>query len=568
MQRAHIKLIAVVLLILPISIGGNIIRMSVKEYEEVSFKEHLTVKNEAPNVIFALAKHFQDHMVLQKAPARANIYGFSPDIGKSVLVSMQISPSHTYTYETTVIPGSSPDIGVWNVLLDPMVAGSSVNITAQSQGQSYIITDVIFGDVWLCSGQSNMQFTTVQMFGAAAEIADAQNYPNIRLMTVYEKVSSTPLDDLLKIQQNWTRPDNVSVGGPSWKYFSAVCWLYGKAIHKALGYPIGLVATDWGGTPVEAWSSPEALAKCGIHGKTKIKQPDSFIKYVESLPPSERHNLQGPDDNSQLWNAMIHPFLNMTIYGAIWYQGEADADGVKMNNYNCTFPTMIRDWRKNFYLFSGGQTDPIFPFGFVQLAPNSPNQSITVGFPDVRWHQTADHGFVPNQDMINVFMAVAIDLPDFNSTYGSIHPCDKMDVGDRLCLSGLAVAYERSEVFQGPFPIQGEVTPQGLKILYGDKWSLEVRDTNGFELRCDSDNWVPSAVIGSDITSVTIQANVCPQGENPTGIRYNWKESPCAFKKCAVYETVNGLPGPPFVIVDSVNIDGRPLFKFNGPVHI
>ncbi|CAG5130232.1 unnamed protein product [Candidula unifasciata] len=392
--------------------------------------------------------------------------------------------------------------------------------------------------------------------------------PNIRIMTVYEKTSATPLADLLKIQQNWTRPDNSSVGGPAWAYFSAVCWLFGKAIHKELGYPIGLVATDWGGTPVEAWSSPEALAECGVHSTTRSKQPASFLEYVNKLPLESRKRLLGPDNNSALWNAMIYPFLNMTIYGAIWYQGEADADGDKMNRYNCTFPTMIKDWRKNFHHSSERQTNATFPFGFVQLAPNSPNKNITVGFPDVRWHQTADRGYVPNSVMENVFMAVAIDLPDFNSTYGSVHPRDKKDVGERLRLSGLAVAYGKSEVFQGPFPARGAVTSQGLTFLYGEKWNLEVRSTEGFELQCANNEWVPAPVIGNDNTTVTVRFNVCPQGEDIKGIRYEWRESPCEFKKCAVYETVNGLPGPPFIIGDSEIIDGKQWFKFGGPVQL
>jgi sialate O-acetylesterase len=561
--EAEMKLLAVVLLLLVINVStANIIRMSVEDREAISFQKE-RMKNEAPRAgTFSLAKHFNNHMVLQRSPARANVYGFSPDIGQNVLVSMVLSPTKTYTYQTTVKNGTTPGIGEWLVLLDAVDAGTTVTITAQSEGTTLSLSDVIFGDVWLCSGQSNMEFTTIQMLGAQKEIADANNYPNIRLMTAYEEESSTPLDDLLRVQQNWTSASNVSVGGPAWAYFSAVCWLYGKNIHKALGVPIGLVATDWGGTPVEAWSSPAALAKCGIHSSTKVKQPGSFMKYVNQLPSGLRQKLQGPDQNSVLWNAMIYPFLKMTIYGAIWYQGENDSSGPPMNKYNCTFPTMISDWRQNFYSASGGQTNATFPFGFVQLAPNSPNQSITVGFPDIRWHQTADHGYVPNRDMVNVFMAVSIDLPDFDSTYGSIHPRDKLDVGTRLSLSGLAVAYGRSEVYQGPYPVMGVVSGKALQILYGDTWSLEIRNTSGFELQCSGNQWVAAPLVSSDNTSVSIEYNVCPSGEIVIGIRYAWRESPCDFKKCAVYESVNGLPGPPFLITGATG-DGSSYFKFN-----
>jgi sialate O-acetylesterase len=562
------KLLAIALLLLVINVStGNIIRMSAEERDEFRLWEKL-MKKEAPRAVtFSLAKNFNNHMVLQRSPARASIYGFSPDIGQTVVVSLVIPSNTTYNYQTTVNPGTTPGVGEWIVLLDAVNAGTTVTITAQSAGTTLTLNDVIFGDVWLCSGQSNMEFTTIMMLGADAEIADAHNYPNIRLMTVSNQASDTPLDDLIAIQQTWTSPSNTSVGGPAWVYFSAVCWLYGKAIHKVLGVPIGLVATDWGGTPVEAWSSPAALAKCGVSSSTKVKQPDSFMKYVNKLPAKERQLLVGPNDNSALWNSMIHPFLKMTIYGAIWYQGESDSGGTRMDNYNCTFPTMISDWRKNFNSASGGQTNATFPFGFVQLAPNAPSQSITQGFPDIRWHQTADHGYVPNPDMVNVFMAVAMDLPDFDSTYGSIHPRDKQDIGIRLGFSGLAVAYGKSEVFQGPYPVTSAVTAQTLKLVYGDTWNLEIRNSSGFELECANNQWVAAPIVASDKTTVTLQYNVCPSGESAAGIRYAWRESPCAFKNCAVYESVNGLPGPPFLVAGAFT-HGSSYFKFDSPVHV
>uniref|UniRef100_A0A2C9LRX1 Sialate O-acetylesterase domain-containing protein n=1 Tax=Biomphalaria glabrata TaxID=6526 RepID=A0A2C9LRX1_BIOGL len=288
-------------------------------------------------VTFAFAKQFQNHMVLQRAPQRANIYGFSPTIGQKV---------------------------------------------------------------------------TLEVDGAAQEIADAHNY-NIRVMTVGLTESSTPLYDLAKISEPWSRANNSTVG-----HFSAVCWLFGKNIYRSRHIPIGLVATSWGGTPIKAWSSPLALVHCGLHHEEEIEQPQSYTEYVNKVGPEDRHRLQGPGNSSVLWNSMIHPLLGMTIYGAIWYQGESDSSGVARDKYNCTFPTMIKDWRSNWNRASNGQTSNTFPFGFVQLAPNHPSPGPTAGFADIRWHQTVDRGDVPNPDMPNVFMAVAMDLPDFNSPYG------------------------------------------------------------------------------------------------------------------------------------------------------
>ncbi|BFZ25021.1 hypothetical protein BsWGS_28060 [Bradybaena similaris] len=525
-------------------------------------------KKPRDKIQFAFAKHFQDHMVLQQAPAKANIYGFSPDIGQ--LVTLQITSSPIpIVHQTTVKPGPEAGVGVWGFTLDPTPANTTISLKVSSKGTNLTLSDVIFGDVWICSGQSNMEFTVKMMApaDAAKELADAHNYPLMRLMTVELQQSTTPLYDLVKVRQPWTPPSNASIGGSSWKYFSAVCWLYGKAIHKALGHPIGLIATSWGGTPVEAWSSPQALAKCGVGSSGSNHDHNAKDHHFEShsnkLPDEER--LQGPGNNSVLWNAMIHPMLGMTIKGAVWYQGESDSSGTKMDHYNCTFPAMIQDWRNNFNKASNGQTDDLFPFGFVQLSPYRPNPNISVGYPDIRWHQTADHGYVPNTDMLNVFMAVAMDLPDYNSTYGSIHPQDKKDVGDRLALAGLAIAYGRHVVYEGPFPLNQKITSGGLVIDYGKVWNVTVRSTDGFELLCvngSKGTWIPTKIVSNNHTSVTLGLT-CSAGHRTAGVRYAWRESPCEFKKCAIYETVNGLPGPPFV--KYLSASGRGSFNRRRP---
>lgn len=546
--------------------GENVFSMSVDEFEKALFHEHVRQETPKAAVSFALAKHFQNHMVLQQAPRRANIYGFSPDIGQKVIMQLNTVPAtKPYYYSTTVEQGPVAGLGVWNFLLDPFVANTSVNINIQAEAGSLSLNDVIFGDVWICSGQSNMQFTVIQMEGAEDEMADAQNYPNIRLFTVNMDTATTPQYDLIRVEESWTAPNRNTVGATAWSYFSAVCWLFGKNIHKALGVPIGLIGTNWGGTPVEAWSSPVALAACDNPVHAPVIQPASYREYVKSQPADVRHKLEGPGDNSVLWNAMIHPLLGMTIYGAIWYQGEADASGTRMDKYNCTFPAMIKDWRLNFNKASNGQTSVVFPFGFVQLAPNTPDPTISVGFPDIRWHQTADHGYVPNSDLPNVFMAVAMDLPDFTSSYGAIHPRDKKDVGERLALSGLAVAYGQPWIFQGPFPVQAMTTSAGIVVNYGNTWTLDVRDFNGFEIQC-ADIWVLTDIITNNQTSVTVYSGVC-QGKPLKGLRYAWRESPCAFMKCSIYETSNNLPAVPFVAF-SKTINGETHFKFNGPTRI
>ncbi|CAG5125211.1 unnamed protein product [Candidula unifasciata] len=509
-------------------------------------------------VTFTFAKHFQNHLVLQREPARANIYGFSPSIGQTVNAQL-VTPTRTYTYSTTVQKSSNASVGIWTVELDPQNADTPANISVTSKGITLTLTDVIFGDVWICSGQSNMQFSVNQMEDAAAEKADV-NYPTIRLFTVRDKLSTVPLDDLIEVQQGWTRPSSGVVGD-----FSAICWVYGKNIHKTLGHAIGLVHSSWGGTPAEAWSSPVALAKCGnLHDRKGDKYDNYNEEYIIHESTTEVR-LQDQNSNSVLWNAMIHPLLKTSIKGVIWYQGSADASGVKMQHYNCTFPTMISDWRLNFHQASNSQTNPSFPFGFVQLYPNANAPTQSVGYPDIRWHQTADYGYVPNPKMPNTFMAVAMDLPDFNSPYGSIHPRDKKDVGDRLALGGLAIAYGRQEVFQGPYPSKAEVTASGFKITYGSSANLEIRNISGFELLCLS-RWVAANITSHDQVSVTLH-NPCRAGESIKGVRYAWRESPCSFKACAVYGKVNSLPAPPFILAVASDAKGHSYIDFDAPVY-
>lgn len=493
----------------------------------------------------SFASYYGDHMVLQQAPKRSQVWGYADTEGTTVTVTLTGFPS----INTTVVRHEELGRNIWKVLLPaapPSGPHSVHTLTAESSDGSAMLQDVLFGDVWLCSGQSNMQFTLDMVFNATEEVKDAVNYPYLRLFTVALKSSATQKYDLLEIEEKWSLPNKDTVGHSNWSYFSAVCWLYGKYLYQKLLYPIGLIDTDWGGTPIEAWSSPDALAQCD-----PSKPEEDNLEYIGSDPK--------PNERSVLWNSMIHPFLNMTIYGAIWYQGEANAGSP--DSYKCRFPAMINDWRMNFNLGSENQTDILFPFGFVQLAPWRNDSSIIKGFPDIRWHQTADYGFVPNPDMPKTFMAVAIDLPDFTSPYNSIHPRDKQDVASRLVLSALAVAYNRNPgKFQGPmisaFYIDIGYFTLGLEFDNGTS-ALDVRATDGFEICCSLNNqslcngsdskWIQAPIIKHTSTMVTLSYKDGCSREYVMGLRYLWRESPCSLKKCAVYSVENNLPVPPFV---------------------
>ena len=203
-------------------------------------------------------------MVLQRAPQRAIIWGYG-DTNTLTILRMN---DKVYTTVSHSESANAQNETVWTVTLDPVSDEGPFDIHVSQplvNGTLLTITlhDVLFGDVWLCSGQSNMQFTVSMMFNATEEIANASNYPKIRVFTAALVESAIPVGELLGIELNWSVASPQSIGGPTWTYMSAVCWLYGRMIHQALdGRPIGLIATSWGGTSIEVWTPPQALKDC------------------------------------------------------------------------------------------------------------------------------------------------------------------------------------------------------------------------------------------------------------------------------------------------------------------
>jgi len=202
-------------------------------------------------------------MVLQRAPQKSVVWGYTDT---NQVITLRLG-NKMYTTVSNSKPDNEFGESIWAVTLDPVSQEGpyDVHVTQPSPSGNITITlhDVLFGDVWICSGQSNMQFTVSLMFNGSQEIANAGNFPKIRLFTVSLIPSASPVEELLGANLNWSVASPKSVGGPDWNYMSAVCWLYGRMVHQALGgRPMGLVATSWGGTPVEDWMPPEALHQC------------------------------------------------------------------------------------------------------------------------------------------------------------------------------------------------------------------------------------------------------------------------------------------------------------------
>jgi len=310
----------------------------------------------------------------------------------------------------TVIGGLTLDTttdgaGVWRQDLPPTNASDTEHVLHfRSAEGNAVLRGVLFGEVFLCSGQSNMAYTPLSMAGmnnATAEIAaaDAPAYRNVRLFTVGQgTVSKQPRRTLGTIYHNWTSASAKVVGGVRWKEFSAVCWLFGKEVHDVLGVPVGLISSSWSATSIQVWMPKAANEQC----KAGNWSGDRF-------------------------NAMIAPFAvgPMRLAGAAWYQGESNNGQGRY--YSCAFPAMIAAWRAAF-------AAPRLWFGFVQIAgyryggASHPDPSA-----DMRQAQLTALALPA------VGVSTAIDTGDWNS----IHPPDKQTPAHRLAAAALDQLFGR-----------------------------------------------------------------------------------------------------------------------------
>ena len=208
-------------------------------------------------------------MVLQRAPASAVVWGFAPK-GTTVTTTIGGTTITSTANSTTV---GAPHCCVWRATLPPTAANATAQTIsfAASTGERATLTDVLFGDVYVCGGQSNMAFSVGGNENAAAYRKEADKYPSVRLFTVGQGTKShNPRSDLVTIEQNWVAASSTTVSdGSKFDYFSAVCWFFGKNVHDGLGgtVPIGLISNNWPGTKVEQWTLPETTAQCG-HAST------------------------------------------------------------------------------------------------------------------------------------------------------------------------------------------------------------------------------------------------------------------------------------------------------------
>lgn len=307
--------------------------------------------------------------------------------------------------------------GAWMVSLNSGPAGGPLPMTIKGEN-TLQYQEVYVGEVWVCSGQSNMQWAISQCDESDKKAAmETPPNPQLRLFYVPRVPAAKPLDDVPPVQNPKAHERQWVAAEPKTALpFSATAYFFGRDLQKALKVPVGLIHTSWGGTRAEAWTSRDVL--------------DRHATYKNEAKAGDKLN---PNVASVLYNGMIHPLLNYTIKGAIWYQGESNAG--KAYAYRELFPMMIQNWRKDWQ-----QGD--FPFYFVQLAPWL---SAAKEPGDSSWAELREAQLMTLK-LPKTGMAVITDL----GHEMDIHPTPKRPVGERLSLVARAKTYGEDIVYSGP----------------------------------------------------------------------------------------------------------------------
>lgn len=452
-----------------------------------------------------LPKLFSDHMVLQRN-STVPVWGTASPNEK---LKVKFGDA-----EYRVAANVS---GKWSTLIKTAAAGGPFELTISSEDSDLKVgfTNVMVGDVWICAGQSNMEWKVSQALNPETEIEKAKNFPNVRLFSIETSASPTPLDDF-GVVKPWAicGPDSV-------KDFSAVGYFFGREVSRKLeDVPIGLIDSTWGGTRCEAWASRESLEE------------------VESLAPLLKHwdeqkeMVTSNNHPANIYNAMIAPMTRFPIRGFIWYQGEANVG--RGHQYATLFPTMIRDWRKQF----GSQS---LPFYFVQLAPYKYE-----GLGKNALRELWDAQLKTARNVPNTGMVVTTDVGNLED----IHPRNKQVVGQRLALMALKDEYE-AEIANAPIegescsPMFESISKNGAQVRVtfqntGKALRLKGQDSavKGFSM-CGEDGVFHPAV--ATIVDDVVVELICAKVPEPKGVRFGWDDG---FEMNLVNDA--GLPASPF----------------------
>jgi sialate O-acetylesterase len=440
---------------------------------------------------------FCDGMVLQQG-ARCAVWGTASPGEK---VSAELDAGET--------AGLSDKDGKWRLELPPHKAGGPYTLTIKGQN-TVTIKDVYVGEVWVCSGQSNMEWPVSASANAKETVASSAN-PKVRLFTVEHRVSETPVDDVpvntkdpSRVTGQWVECGPATVGR-----FSAVAYFFGRDLQKALDVPVGLIHTSWGGTVAEAWTTRAAL------------EENPGLKHLLPKSPIQSGN---PNQGTVLFNGMIAPLIPYAIKGAIWYQGESNAG--RAWEYRTLFPTMIHSWRQAWH-----QGD--FPFLFVQLAPFL--QTTTVPG-DSAWAELRDAQLYTSLTVPHAAQAVITDVGETSD----IHPKRKAPVGARLAVAARALAYGEKVEYAGPVFERLSVEGNKALLTFAHRGAgLEARGglPLGFTIAGEDRKFHNAhAEIQGDRVVVW-----SPHVDKPVAVRFGWADYPCVD-----FWNKDGLPASPF----------------------
>jgi sialate O-acetylesterase len=459
---------------------------------------------------------FTDHMVLQqKQPNK--VWG-KAEAGESVIVQIDGQKHET----------KADADGHWHVTLQPMEVGEPRQLTVQGKN-AVTIADVLIGEVWICSGQSNMQWSIADSNDPDLERLAAK-FPQIRMINFPQVGAQEPI---------WTHDRRWEICTPqSVSGFSAVGYFFARQLHQTLDVPIGMINNAWGGSAAEAWVDRKILAEdaryAGMMKRwTDMEARTGELSKLASLNEEQKKelgqlegNMGGNHRPGNIYNGVLKSHLGYGIRGAIWYQGESNAG--RAYQYRDLFPLMIQSWRKEW-----GQGD--FPFYWVQLADftdetGEPQES---NWAELREAQTMTMDKLPNTGQ-----AVIIDIGEGKD----IHPMNKLDVGRRLARWALAKQYGQSIAFHSPQYKAMEVQEKKIVLTFdhvdGGWRPFDVPQPRGF------------AIAGEDKKFVWADATILPDGkievssaavQKPVAVRYGWAQNP----RVNMYSAA-GLPLTPF----------------------
>lgn len=421
---------------------------------------------------------FSSHMVIQQQ-TDAPIWGTAKP-GKKVVITTSWDNK-----KQTVLSGKD---GQWKATLKTPSAGGPYTITV-SDGKAVTLTDVMAGEVWLCSGQSNMEFPVkgwAQVIDADKEVAEA-NHEGIRLLQIHKVAAEEPSHKVVANSETWQQCTPQTV-----PEFSAVAYFFAREINKKTGAPVGVIDATWGGSNIESWISKGAL------------------QYVPQLADSIARKDYGPWRNSPtaLWNGMIQPLVPMALKGVLWYQGEQNE--LRGYEYRDLFPMLISDWRKHW-----GNDD--MPFFFVQLAnfherKDEPTEAL--------WAEMREAQAMA-LNVKNTGMAVTADIGEGND----IHYHNKQEVGRRLALIALAQCYHAKDViYSGPQYAGYAIDGSKIVVKMHTAGHLQAKGglLKNFTI-AGADHKFHKAEARIDGHDIVVWSDDVPY---PLAVRYAWQDNP------------------------------------------